>query len=309
MRVHPTELKSSNGKWQFGGVMMLFAFFMGYCVFDLTNENQVSKEQNTVKVVVVQSPIEPKVPITKAQITYLRLPISSVPTDVVKDYNKVIGKYSQIPLTIGTPIALSLLENASEDNNKTEEKTNEIDPIEKRLEAVYPNTVAVTLPFLTVPPDRGSRVAISIQGDAGRSVLVAEEAWVERVEGNFAQIRVPSHMALYLEEAKSLGVFSSLMIPLEGKSPFLGQAVVDIYELRNKLIGRLNTPLQKPREKPKEEKSEEGFSSYAWIRGDEEVFAIDRKGRLHTINKQGQVEPLQPYKRQHPAIGFRKKKK
>lgn len=284
--------------------MMIVAFFLGYYLFSNNNDqaNAGVQREKRVKVVVVQSQIELGTPISDGVVGYQRMPASSLPQDVVKEMHLVVGKFSRIPLPVGAPIGASLLsdEPISADSGESEQAL-PVDPIQQRLEAIYPNTVAVTLPFLTVPPVRGSRIAISIQGDAGRSVLVLEEAWVEKVEGNFAQIRVPSHMALYLEEAKALGVFSSLIIPLEGESPFAGQAVKDIVELRDKLTGKFPASEVAKQENPDEKAAVEDFSSYAWIRGHDRVYAIDAAGRMHTIDQKGKVAPLHPYKRQAPV--------
>ncbi len=301
MRVNPVELNSCRHAKQVLVIVLIIFGSLYFYLFigrDSSSSNNSSKRKvdNYKLAVVLNKNIGEDELIEESFLSLEKLPSSLLGDDVYKSFSDVVGKYSKNRLPKGSPLRKSFLVDSLKEQ---ESETKDVKKLEPDLEVLYPNTVAVTLPFLTVAPAPGSRIAISIQGDAGKSVLVAEEAFVQSVDGNFVQVRVASHLALFLEGAKSLGVFSSLVIPKEGDSPFLGQGVSDIFELKEKLnptITKVNKRENKKENIKKKDLTPDSFSSYAWS-NKKEVFAIDEKGRLHTINKNGKVSPLYPYKK------------
>lgn len=129
-------------------------------------------------------------------------------------------------------------------------------------------------------------------------MLVADDAWVETSNKKFAQLRVPTSTALFIEEAKAFGRFSYFLVSEEGSSPFEGQAVKNIDELKERLGLVQRAAVADPNRNPlKQRKSKklraDSFSSYAWITGGSGVkYSVGKDGRLFVITQDGQVNPL-----------------
>lgn len=250
------------------------------------------------KVLIAVKTLEAGKPILRESLAEALRPTATLPPETIDDFAKVEGKVPVGPIPAGYPLAPELLsERKAVEPAVTPESL--AAQAEEALAKVRGNTVALAINFSAPPPRKGARVALSLQGPRGRPALVAEEAWVDTVSGNTAQVRVPPATALFLEEVKSLGTFSYFEIGAEGPSPFQGTAINDVATLRERLQ-TIDEKIAKSAEQMVRRASEgtltaSSFSSFAWSQDRRTKYGIDASGKIYVIERDGKAVPLHEY--------------
>ncbi|MCB0358848.1 MAG: SAF domain-containing protein [Bdellovibrionales bacterium] len=301
MRVHPTVLRTSNNRWQFPVAAVLLLGLIATTLMRGSGSNADATANLELRsVVVVQTPLEAGKPITKEMLVRQNRPLMTLPSDFVTDWAEIEGRVSVGPVPSGYPLAKSLLILPKDLKASQQQPTEPKEPEKKsyfdeHFETIQKNTVAINIPFAAAAPPRVSRVALSLKGTTGPSVLIAEGVWVEATDRNSARLRVPSEAALFLEEAKGLGRFSYFVINEEGKSPFEGQSVSDLDELKIRmgLVTKKKKAEVKPVAKAESNRMRRRkFAGYAWVTGQGQKFSIGSDGELFVITEDGRAAPL-----------------
>ncbi len=307
MRVHPTVLRSANAKWHFPvAVLLLLGVIVSNLMRGSDSTADAADRGSLKQVVVVAKALTKGQELKKEMFVLQNRPINTLPADHITGWEEIEGKVPLGVVPAGYPLAKALLADPKElDKDKPKvveapkKEAEKADPFTKRLKELSKTTVAVGVDFNSAAPPRGARAAISLKGAKGRTVLVADDAWVESSTKKFAQLRVPTSTALFIEEAKAFGRFSYFLINEEGQSPFEGQAVKNIDELKERLglvkpasvqdtIRSTFNRTKKPRKL-----RADSFSSYAWVTGGSGVkYSVGKDGRLFVITQDGQVNPL-----------------
>ena len=315
MRVHPSIITNSSAKWYFPASVIVLLAILGMNIVRGPNKSATASmpDQASRQVIVAKVALLPGKKLSKEMLMIDTRPLSTLPGDVVTQWDEVSSQVPLGPIPAGYPLAKALFTDPKE-FNKTQTSAPTQQQLaatanalaEARLSPVRERTVAVSLALKGARPEPGSRVALSLQGPKGNSALVCDEAWIELSDPKSTEIlvRVKPVMALFLEEIKSFGTFSYLVIADQGESPFAGQTLASVKELREKLIPP-TTQLSNPvvamtnatsKKSQKEEVLGPGsFTSYAWTNGEAIKYSVDKDGRIFVIDERGLVIPLHGY--------------
>jgi len=266
---------------------------------NIKNTTDVKPKVLTRAVVIARNPLPAGAKLENSYLTVEERPEATLPDDAIESVEEVLGKITLGPIPANYPLSRTLVSDAEQ----LPEKKGLTDYIKRtRVQTAKRNTVAVALSFRGMSPVKGQRVALSVQGTRGGSVLVVDDAWVEDVNEDVAYVRVSPATALFLEEAKSLGKISYLVIPDEGTSPYDGQAVANIFELRKKLgldVAKEQVAATSGKQANRS-LSVEDFQSFAWIPGGEYLYGVSDGGRIHVITENGDVSTLQSHRLRFP---------
>ncbi|MCC6219889.1 MAG: hypothetical protein IT291_01470 [Deltaproteobacteria bacterium] len=307
MRVHPAIVNTTYSRWHFPiAIFVLLILLASNFLQDRSSSEQSSASAAvpTREVIVAIDSLEAGAAISEDSLAIEARPINTLPSDVVSDYREVFGKMAIGPIPAGYPLAKALLT-----DYRTRDDSEPQDPLENaielKLESIRMATVALGVQFNTLAPARGARIAIAIQNSSGQSALVADEAWVEKSNGNFSQIRLSPPAALFLQEIRAMGQFSYFELAENGPSPFSGRVVSNVHDLQAKLgvrsaAGNKTATRYVGLEKVQQRRPG-SFSSYAWVTGQGVKYSIDEDGKIYVINPNGQVSPLYDYAMQEPT--------
>lgn len=300
MRVHPNVLHPTNSRWQFALVIVVLVLLMLVPrLFKSSGRGSNSSATSkvlTTDIVMLRVSVIAGTLLDDTLLIKEKRPVPDLPADVITRAQDVIGKRAAGPIPAGYPLSKTFL--ITEEDYR---KENSVDVSAAKLNAIKGKTVVMILPFKTPLPEKGSRISLHVQGPRGQSVLVAEDAWVEDLTENAARVRVYPQSALFLEEVKTLGQLSYLVIADEGQNPFQGQAITDIYEVKKRLHLDAETLSAKRASSALSDKqggsSNSGnFGSYAWATGDKVMYGVNKDGRIHVIDAHGLVTPLYNYR-------------
>lgn len=231
MRVHPSQIQARPRRWQLpffaAFSLMAGAAYLGSLHGSTDSANAASAVRN---VVVVKTPLTAGEMIRGDHLELEERLADTLPDEAITSMAEAIGHLTAGPIPSGIPLSRTFLA-PSKDSPITGDSDTEA---EERLKKIRDRTVAVVLPSSSASPARGCRAALSISNGA-KSAIVAEEAWIEEIGSASVRVRVIPPIALFLAEAKTLGDLTFLELPPTGPSPFSGQAIKDIYDLKKRL--------------------------------------------------------------------------
>lgn len=282
MRVHPGSI-SSHSRWQIPAALVVLSIILLIVLFRGPRESVVAIQsaptEKRLDVVVARTKIEVGQPLKNADLVIEQRPITTLSSDVISNLDSVRGKVAAGPIPAGYPLALALLADPVAVLPPVEEQPAEIpsDPVEELLKAIESETVALPLAFSSVPPARGSRMAITMSNTRGESIVVAEDCWVAGVTGREAILRLDPARALLLQSAKSYGTFGFIEIATDGPSPYVGKAVNSLEELKARLEGKPAVAA------PVVSKDERKMKGYAWVTGEGRRYGIDQDGEIKVL--------------------------
>ena len=290
VRVHPNQIKRSGSKWRLPVAVTLFLLVMGAIIMRHDGNRADASFQYTLKsVLVVKNSIPAGAQINTDYLVREKRPISTLPEDSITTLEEIQGKFALGPIPAGYPLSASLLVESFEDDESLQVTKEQL--ADKRLASISKDTVGISVNFESVAPSRGDRIALSIRGESGKSVLVADEVWVEESSQTWSRLRVTPATALFLEEAKEIGLFSYFVINEEGPNPFREKAIQDIRELKKQLSIIDDNDRQVASSKPEEEKSVD-FSGYAWVTGKGVKYSVGENGKIYILGADGQAKPI-----------------
>ncbi len=284
MRVHPTSVSSSWSKWQFPigagvlAILLLAVIFRGPSRQVAAAPVPVEKR---IQVAIAHSKIETGQPLEKADIRLEERPISTLPADVITSLDALKNKVAAGPIPAGYPLAVALLASPIVVVPQDSISDSPEDPVETLLKEIEPETVAVPVDFNTIPPGRGRRIAVAFLQQGKSPIMLAEEAWIVGVTGREATVRVEPSRALILQVAKGAGKFSFIELPMDGASPFVGQAVKSLEDFQALVSG----DAKDARRAAANEKPAKGARSkgYAWVTGEGRRYALDENGEISIV--------------------------
>ncbi|MCB0309740.1 MAG: SAF domain-containing protein [Bdellovibrionales bacterium] len=285
MRVHPSALSSSLNKWQFPAVLGFLFVLLLIIIFrgpKETVEAAPAPTEKLIDVLVAYQKIEAGQPFESADIRLDKRPINTLPADAISSFEDIKGKQAAGPIPKGYPLAVALLAEPVPLLNVEQEAPPEVfeeDPIDTLLKEIESETVALPLVFASIPPPRGSRMAITLANNRGETIIVAEECWVSSVSGREAVLRLDPARALLMQSAKSYGAFGFIELPIDGPSPYAGSAVNNLEELKTRLQG--NEPNVAKDSSASGEGS--GMKGYAWVTGEGRRYGIDKNGQIRLV--------------------------
>lgn len=290
MRVHPSLIKSGRSKWQYPAI---FAFLLILLIVNLIGRpkqviQNVRPMERMVKVLVTEKSIEAGQSLETAAIKSEDRPASLVPADAITSIEVLRNKVAAGPIPAGYPLARAFLADPMPILAVTEDQTKaavQVDPVDTLLEEIRRDTVAVPVNFSTEAPKRGSRVAVAITGANGQTILLLDKAWISESSGSRATLRVEPTRALFIESARKLGNLSFIEIPVEGESPYSGNAVNDMESLEIALGLRNQINKAPVVAKKAEDKSE--LKGYAWVSGSKVRFGVGSDGSMHMVDSRG----------------------
>jgi len=315
VRVHPTEFKSYGSRWQGAVAILLLLVILGMSLFRGSGTSADAALQSVAMkdVVVVRNFIATGTPIVRDDLLVESRPVSTLPADVVTTVADFEGRVAAGPIPAGIPLSKTML-SRPEDLVQPESSTGDsetIDPVDLRLNMLRSKRVEVPISFKTRAPEKGTRVALWVQRFNSSPAVVASEAWVASSQGNTSNVLVSPSTALFLEEAKGLGSFSFFVLPHQGESPYDAELVKDINMLRVKLGLQASAELDKERAAALARKRAErevmlpsSFNSYAWVRGREVRYGLNKEGKIYVIENSGLVTPLYEYNLNLPPQMF-----
>lgn len=255
MRVHPSLLAPKITRRQvtigFGIVSALLLInLVAYPRKQIVQKtNQAAPAEKMIEVVIARTAVEPGQPLEKADLVLEQRPVSTLPTDVVTNFEAVKDKVAAGPIPARYPVSQAFLADpvtvVPVAHNQNAEPVIE-DPIETLLKEIERDTVAVTLTFNTEAPQRGSRLALSLPKGKGEPILIVEDCWVSKSNGHEATLRLEPAQALIVQAAKSYGNFNFMELPFEGASPFMGQGMSSIDDLKMRMEGSAAKPKDGP---------------------------------------------------------------
>ena len=195
--------------------------------------------------------------ITAEDLNVEKIPVSLAAPDVITEEARAIGRITAGPVPAGYPLADILLidkqpiiglSSVEEPKNKeiTGPEEQPLSPVEPPKGPEIPEAAKKLarehLVFYGPPPPAGSRVGIFLRSAKGLPIVVAEEAWIETVDGMSADVRVTSRYAGFIQEAGKFGRFSFSPLPESGPGALDGQAVKNKAELLKQLASQFAEP-------------------------------------------------------------------
>jgi len=284
MRIHPGQITPGLSKWQLplaGGLLLLLLIVMAFRGSKETTIVQQPVMEKRLDVVVAQARIEAGQPLENAKLVMEQRPVSTLPADAITSLQVLKGKVAAGPIPAGYPLAMALLADpvvVLPVENKPEPEVMPEDPVDTLLRQIESETVALPVTFTSAPPPRGSRVAVTLSNMRGESVVVVEECWVaSSSKDREATLRLEPAKALLLQSARKFGNFGFIALATEGPSPYAGQAVSSLEDLKSILEGK------GPVQVVKKENNTSRMKGYAWISGEGRRYGIDNEGQIHVM--------------------------
>jgi hypothetical protein len=208
-------------------------------------------------------------------------PESTLPADRIASLDLLKNKVAAGPIPAGNPLSLAFVA----DNGLAPVAealgafSARLDPTDALLSEIENDTVAVPVTFLSVAPQRGSRVAVTLSRSRGESTLLVEECWVAKASGRDAVLRIEPSKALLLQYARALGNLGFIELPLSGPSPYAGKGVRSEDELRRIVDDAPRTARSVSDDSPAPS-SPRKLKGYAWVTGESVRYHVDDDGRI-----------------------------
>jgi len=288
MRIHPSAVRAKKFNWQIYittiSLVLLLTFNLPTVISPAPQPKieakKVEQKVFTKTVVLTKKSLPANTRIEKEFLVLEERPESTLSDDAIDSIDEIVGKVSVGPLPANYPLSRSLLTEPAPliAKNPDAELT-----VRTSIQSSRQDTVSVAIPFGNIVPKVGQRIALNLKGHNGGSALIADEALVEDVRERTAFVRVDPRTALYLEDAKTLGKMSFLVISNFGESPYKSEVVSDYEQLQQKLSLKIHENSESAKQHDSETKSTDEVRSFAWSPDGDYYYGISKSGKIKEI--------------------------